>query len=110
MRDAAKCVTGAARRSFQAMAAQVHCGGSSRRAETVFGWNRDAVARGLDEAQLGVIKPEVETRGSRLAEVAQPELAEHVDRLCGQDAQTDPKLLSECLILADSGDWTCSYL
>jgi hypothetical protein len=74
------------------MAAQNYCGGSSRHAETVFGWNRDAVARGIEEAELGaVIKPDVETRGSRLVEVANPELAEHVDRLCGKDAQADPK-------------------
>jgi hypothetical protein len=52
LRQAAECVTGAARRSIQAMAAQSYCGGSSRHAETVFGWNRDAVARGIEEAEL----------------------------------------------------------
>jgi Rhodopirellula transposase DDE domain len=74
------------------MAARCYCSSSSRNAETVFGWNRDAVARGLEEAERGeVIKLEVDTRGSRLVEVVSPDLAQHVDRLCGQDAQVDPK-------------------
>jgi Rhodopirellula transposase DDE domain len=74
------------------MAALNYCGGSSRHAETVFGWNRHAVASGIKEAELGVpIQRDVETRGSCLVEVANPELANHVDRLCGNDAQVDPK-------------------
>lgn len=87
------------------MAAQTYCGGSSRQAETVFGWNRWAVARGIDEAVLGtVIKPDVETRGSQLVEVANPELAEHVDRLCGNVAQADPKFQTVTLYTRMTGE------
>lgn len=105
LRQAASCVTGAARRSIQAMAALNYCGGSSRHAETVFGWNRHAVASGIKEAELGApIQRDVETRGSRLVEVANPELANHVDRLCGNDAQVDPKFQTVTLYTRMTGE------
>jgi len=43
IRDAAKKLTGAKRRSFQAQVTIDYLGGTARRAEAVFGWCRKAV-------------------------------------------------------------------
>ena len=44
---AATLLTGHKRRRFQAEVARQYCGGSARRAESAFGWGRDAVRTGL---------------------------------------------------------------
>ena len=54
IRDAARRLTGAARREFEAGVAIDYCQGSPRRAETVFGWGRATVQAGLDQWQTGV--------------------------------------------------------
>ena len=51
IRSAAKYLTGFARRRFQAQVAIEHCGASPRHAETLFGFNRKAVQRGLEELE-----------------------------------------------------------
>ena len=53
IQSAAKRMSGHRRRAFQAEVAQQYCAGSARRAESIFGWGRDAVATGLDEARTG---------------------------------------------------------
>jgi hypothetical protein len=53
IRLAAKRLKGAARRSWFAWACRSYAGGSPRAAETIFGWNRRAVARGLIELDSG---------------------------------------------------------
>ncbi len=57
LRAVAGRVTGSARRNIQAWVAKTYCHGSPRHAETVFGWNRRAVAggiRGLKQALFPV--------------------------------------------------------
>ena len=54
LRLAASKLTGSARRAFQAEMALKYCGGSARRAERVFGWDRQAVACGLGERRTGI--------------------------------------------------------
>ena len=52
-RRTAKSLTGYARRVLQAVVTDEHAKGSPRKAETLFGWNRDAVKRGLCEKRIG---------------------------------------------------------
>jgi hypothetical protein len=51
IRQAARQLKGASRRNWFAWACRNYAGGSPRAAETIFGWNRKAVARGLNESQ-----------------------------------------------------------
>jgi hypothetical protein len=59
IRQAARQLKGAGRRNWFAWACRTYAGGSPRAAETIFGWNRKAVARGLNESQA--ISPEGDT-------------------------------------------------
>ena len=56
IRDAARRLTGAARREFEAEVAIDYCQGSPRQAETMFGWGRATVRAGLDELQTRVTR------------------------------------------------------
>ena len=49
--DAARQLRGQAKRAFQARVAIDYLHGSARRAETVFGWGREAVFKGLEELE-----------------------------------------------------------
>ncbi len=51
IKDAAVKLIGHRKRAFQAKVTRDYLGGSARRAETVFGWGREAVQRGLWEFQ-----------------------------------------------------------
>jgi hypothetical protein len=51
IRQAARQLKGASRRNWFAWACRIYAGGSPRAAETIFGWSRKAVARGLSESQ-----------------------------------------------------------
>jgi len=53
IRRTAKSLKGHARRVFQAIVTNEHAEGKPRKAETLFGWNRDAVKRGLFEQHMG---------------------------------------------------------
>ena len=53
IRRTAKNLTGYARRVFQAVIANEYAEGEPRKAETLFGWNRNAVRRGLCEERIG---------------------------------------------------------
>ena len=91
---------GADRRAFQAEVATEVCGGSPRRAESMFGWSRKSVEKGLIEQQYDVeIQPHFARRGRRACEVQSPVLADVVDeslgvsatlRAEGQTAQENP--------------------
>ena len=56
IRQAARQLKGASRRNWFAWACRTYVGGRPRAAETIFGWNRKAVARGLSESHA--IAPE----------------------------------------------------
>ena len=51
IKDAAAKLSGHRKRAFQAKVTRDYLGGSARRAETVFGWGRETVRRGLRETQ-----------------------------------------------------------
>ena len=53
IRRTAKGLKGFPRRVFQAVVTKEYSEGKPRKAETLFGWNRDAVKRGLFEKLMG---------------------------------------------------------
>jgi hypothetical protein len=85
IRSAARLLTGHRRRRFQAEVALRYCGGSARRAETTFGWGRDAVRTGtrcLDSYHL---------TGRKKTEQLCPAIEDHARRLVEPHSQADPK-------------------
>jgi hypothetical protein len=61
--SAARKLTGASRRAFQAEVARDYCQGSPRIADRKFGWRRDTVQTGLDELATGAIIPDAPRTG-----------------------------------------------
>jgi Rhodopirellula transposase DDE domain len=93
IKSAAKLLTGFKRRQFQAEMAVKYCNGSARRAETIFGWGREAVNTGLHELHSGIrCLDAYELRGRKKTEERCPELVEHIHRLVDPHAQADAKL------------------
>lgn len=90
---AAQLLTGHKRRRYQAEMAHTYCGGSARRAETTFGWGRDAVHTGLNELRSGIRCIDAfADRGRHKTEEAYPELADHLRQIVDPQSQADPKL------------------
>ena len=57
IRHAAKGLTGSKRREFEARVSLDYLGGDARLTETVFGWSRHTVARGIKERNSGQVIP-----------------------------------------------------
>ena len=55
IRDAARKMTGPERRAFEVKVCWYDLYGDTRISETVFGWSRHTVAKGLNEYQIGKI-------------------------------------------------------
>ncbi len=53
IRGAARELTGAKRRAFEAQVSLDYLGGDPQLTETVFGWSRHTVAKGLKERRTG---------------------------------------------------------
>ena len=101
IKDAAAKLTGHHRRAFQAKVTRDYLGGSARRAETVFGWSRETVQRGLQETQGLRELPTVaahhnsrDARGRRKTEDRLVRLEEDVRSLVDSRSQVDPKFQS----------------
>ena len=101
IKDAAGKLTGHRRRAFQAKVTLDYLGGSARRAETVFGWGREAVQRGLWEfrglQQAPVLVPRRnrdDARGRRKTEERLARLEEDIRSLVEPRSQVDPKFQS----------------
>jgi len=100
-KDAARKLTGHRRRAFQAKVTLDYLKGSARRAETVFGWGREAVQRGLREIQGPWEAPTVaahqnhhDARGRRKTEEKLSRLEEDIRSLVNPQSQVDPKFQS----------------
>ena len=92
IRSAAKKMTGFRRRQFQAEMSVKYCDGSARHAETVFGWGREAVKKGLHELHTGErFRDHFSARGRHKTEDRFPELAQRIDALVEPESQADPK-------------------
>ena len=92
VRLAASKMTGARRRAYLAERAWKYCRGSTRRAEDVFGWSRQAVQLGLHEKRTGIVCLELHTFccGAKLWEKKPPEVAQALWALAESHAQQDP--------------------
>ena len=95
IKDAAQKLTGAKRRAFQAQVAKDYLCGDARLAESVFGWGRETVARGLEELRTGTTQADnFSARGNRKTEVKMPQLEADIRSLAEPESQTDPKFQS----------------
>jgi hypothetical protein len=99
---AARVVTGAARRTLQAHVCQIHADGSPRKAESLFGWNRSSVAKGIDELKNGRTSTKPSMPRIRF-ETREPQAIEKVKSLLAEHTQADPKMTSTRLYTRVTG-------
>ena len=91
LRDAARKLTGPKRRAFEAQVSLDYVYGDARLTETVFGWSRHTVAKGLKELRTGQIILDAPRSYRPKTEDANPQLARDIKDLVEPDSQTDPK-------------------
>lgn len=89
---AASKMVGAQRRLFHAEMTVKYCGGSARRAESLFGWSRNAVELGLHERRTGItcLGAQEVYGGAPLWEERHPEVAQALWTLAQCQSQQDP--------------------
>jgi len=93
--SAARRLKGHQRRLFQAEVTNTLCAGSPRAAENRFGWGRDAVAKGLHEADSGLRCVEnFAAKGAIPREEKDPQLAADIRAVVEPHTQADPELKS----------------
>jgi hypothetical protein len=94
--SAARRLKGRQRRLFQAEVADALCQGSPRAAERRFGWGRQSVATGKQEARTGIRCVEnFPARGKPPVEVKDPRLAADVRSIVEPHTQADPEVKSD---------------
>jgi hypothetical protein len=91
IKAATKKMMGANRRAFEAQATLDYLGGDPRLAETVFGWSRKTVSKGLEELRTGVVIPDQPRDAVRKTEEKNPQLAGDIRDLVEPHSQADPK-------------------
>ena len=91
IKEAAKKMTGTNRRAFEAQTALDYLGGDPRLAETVFGWSRKTVSKGLEELRTGVVIPDQPRDAVRKTEEKNPQLAQDICDFVEPHSQADPK-------------------
>jgi hypothetical protein len=95
IQKAARRLKGHQRRLFQAEVAEALCNGSPRAAERRFGFDRNAVATGMYEAQSGIRCAEnFAARAKPPVEVKDPQLAADVKAIVEPATQADPEVKS----------------
>jgi hypothetical protein len=95
IRSAAQRLKGHQRRLFQAEVTTRLCDGNARQAERRFGWGRNTVATGLQEATQGIRCLEnFAARGRQRTEEKNPQLAADLRALVEPHTQADPELKS----------------
>jgi hypothetical protein len=95
IRSGARRLTGFQRRAFQAEVAVEVCGGNARQAERRFGWGRETVEKGLQEARHGVRCLEnFAARGRQRVEQKDPRLAADIRAIVEPHTYADPGLKS----------------
>ena len=97
-KDAARKLTGAKRRAFQAQVTLDYLDGSVWKAERVFGWSHHTVALGLNELRTGITcLGNFSARGNHKTEEKLPELEADIRALANPESQADPKFQSSFL-------------
>jgi hypothetical protein len=95
IRSAARRLTGHARRLFIAEVTDALCGGSARRSERLFGWNRDTASLGLHESAHGLrCVDNFQARGRQRTEDLDASLAQAIRALAERHTQADPQMKS----------------
>lgn len=92
MKNAAKKMKGAERRSFQAEISLKYCRGNPRQTEQIFGWSRQTVDLGLHEKRTGItcLGAQKACCGNKLWEKKHPEAARFLFELAESTSQQDP--------------------
>jgi hypothetical protein len=92
IKDAAKKLTGAKRREFQAQVSIDYLNSKAHLAERIFGWDRKTVALGLNELRSGVVCiDDFKARGNKKTEAKMPQLEIDIVALAEPESQIDPK-------------------
>jgi hypothetical protein len=96
LRLAASKMHGYERRSFIAEMTLKYCEGNSRKAETIFGWNRNMIETGSGEKRTGIICIGAQSAcsGRILWEEREPEPAEVLRKPAEEHSQQDPTFQS----------------
>jgi hypothetical protein len=92
LRFAAKKMTGASRRAFQAQICQKYFEGNARKTETVLGWGRRTVKLGLEEQRTGIICVGRQSThsGVKKWEERHPEVAQSLREIAESHPQQNP--------------------
>jgi Rhodopirellula transposase DDE domain len=97
-KDAARKLTGAKRRAFQAQVTLDYLDGSVWKAERVFGWSHHTVTLGLNELRTGITcMGNFSARGNHKTEEKLPKLETDMRALADPESQADPKFQSTFL-------------
>lgn len=110
---AARRLSGADRRVFQAEVCLKLCHGSPRAAEYRFGWGRQTIEKGLAERSRSPDDPLPETtenRGRRRSEEQNPQLAIDIRLIVEPHTHPDPELKTERLYTNFSAAEVCQAL
>ena len=95
IRSAARRLKGHERRLFQALVTDALCGGNPRAAEARFGWGRESVRTGQNEARSGIrCAEDFPAKGALPREEREPQLAADVRSIVEPHTQADPELKS----------------
>jgi hypothetical protein len=100
IKSAAKKLTGAKRRLWQAEITDEFFRGSARLAERITGWGRETVDKGLKELKSGIVcRDNFEGRGRKRTEEKLPELENDIRDIAEPYAQTDPDFKNSLLYI-----------
>src|SRR5664279_437098 len=107
IKDAAKKLTGAKRRAFQAQVAIDYMNSKPYLAEKTFGWDRKTVALGLNELRTGLVCfDNFKARGNKKTEVKMPQLEIDIVALAEPYARLTPSF-RRCLNIRASQPMPC---
>lgn len=92
LKDAARKLSGSKKRAFQAQVAIDYLDSRPRLTETTMGWDRNAVALGLNELRTGIVcLGRHQASGNKKMEVKTPQLEVDIVALAEPESQIDPK-------------------
>lgn len=95
IKDASKRLTGHKRREYQAHITTKYFDGSPYKAEREMGWGRECVAKGLNEARIGIkCVDNYQGRGVKKTEDVMPDIKEDIISLVEPQTQADPAMKS----------------
>jgi len=92
LKNAAKKLTGAKGRAFEAQVTVDYFDAKAYLAEQAIGWGRKTIALGLNESRTGIVCVDnFKARGNQKTAVKKPQLKVGIIALAEPQSQTDPK-------------------